>query len=455
MTRHSPLGLGTRLLLIMLVVCLPAAILIAWGKTGVLYSGLAVVLAVIMAWLGCRHFVLKPLKAFVKDTQQAAVGPTYLQTELAFQIAEFVQLSAAINEMVSAVRDRSVKRRLSDYRYQQLVESLPEALLVQKDDKIVLANPAALNLLGATSLEQLASKTLLEITHPDCREMFIQHLAQWRNGLRLPPLEGKFLRLDGAALDVEVTTAVVGDHDKPAMQFIVRDITFRKQAEQQLRELSSRLLKAQDEERRRIARDLHDSTAQELTAMQTSLETIEDAIAGMDGPIRQRFAQCRQLAAHCAEQIRATSYLLHPPLLDELGLAMALKHYTEGFTQRTGVQVALNITPDLERLPHETELALFRVVQESLSNIQRHSGSRTAAIGLLQDAENFMLEVRDQGCGLSFVVDEDTPPPMNHLGVGIAGMRERLQHLGGRLNVCSDKQGTTVRATLPRCERQP
>ena len=454
-TRHSPSSLSTRLLLIALVAILPALIFIACGKTGILYSGLATVLALVIAWLGSNRFILRPLNALVDAAQQSASGVTFLRVESALHIAEFAQLSAAITEMVSAVRDRSGKRRVSDHRYQQLVESLPEALLVQKADKIVLTNPAAMTLLGATSLEQLVGKSMLEIAHPDSREAFTRHMARLGNGIQLPPLEEKFLRLDGTALDVEVIAAIVGDHGKPAVQWIVRDITSRKQAGQQLQELSLRLLKAQDEERRRIARDLHDSTAQELAAMMTSLGIIEEALAGSDGPIRERCAECRELAEHCVNQIRATSYLLHPPLLDELGLLAALKHHTEGLGKRSKIQVTLDLPPGVGRLPRETELTLFRVVQESLSNIQRHSGSRTATIRLLQDAENIVLEVRDQGCGLPFVVNEDTPPPMNRLGLGIAGMRERLQHMGGRLSVFSDKQGTTVRATLPRCERQP
>ncbi len=443
-TRHSTSSLSTRLLLLALVAILPALILVACGKTGLLCSGLATVLALIIAWWGCKRFVLKPLNALVDAAQQSANGVTSLRVESALQIAEFARLAAAINEMVSAVRDRSGKRRLSDYRYRQLIESLPEALLVQKADKIVLANPAAMNLLGATSLEQLMGKTLLEIAHPDSREAFAQHMARLKNGLQLPPLEEKFLRLDGTALDVEVTAAVVGGHDEPSVQWIARDIASRKQAEQQVRELSLRLLKAQDEERRRIARDLHDSTAQELAAMMTSLGIIEESLTGNDGPMRQRCAECRELAEHCATRIRATSYLLHPPLLDELGLTIALKNHVEGFGKRSNIQVTLDLSPDVGRLPHETELTLFRVVQESLSNIQRHSGSRTATIRLLQDAENIVLEVRDQGRGLPFVVNEDTPPPMNRLGLGIAGMRERLKHLGGRLSAFSDKQGTIV-----------
>jgi PAS domain S-box-containing protein len=375
-----------------------------------------------------------------------------MKAGLAAGVPEFAQLIGAIHAMSVAVQERSGKRRAAEQRHEQLVKKLPEALFVQRERGIVLVNPAAMNLLGATSMTQLTDRSILEMVHPDCHEAFTQHIAQLRDGKQPPLLEGKLLRVDGSVVDVEVMMVAVEYETEPAMQFIARDITSRRQAEQQLRALSLRLMKAEDEERRRIARDLHDSTAQELTAMMSSLELIDDAMAGTDGPIRKRFEECRQLAKHCTEQIRATSYLLHPPLLDEMGLVAALKHHREGFAERTNIQVTVDLSSGMERLAPETELALFRVVQESLSNIHRHSGSSTASIKLLHDAENIVLEIRDQGRGLPLAATDAMQLPMDRLGVGIAGMRERLQHLGGRLNVTSNNQGTTVRATLPRRE---
>lgn len=454
MTRRSPSSLSTQLLLVVLASNIPALILICCGKMDIFNGAWAVVLGLIIAWLGCKQFVQRPLNALVKATQQAANGAVRLQIIPALKIAEFAQLVESINEILAAVRDRSSKRRGVEHLYKQLVKSLPEALLVQQADGIVLANPTAMTLLGATSMTQLTDRFIMEMVHPDHHEAFQQHIAQLRKGDPFLLLEGKLLRLDGAAVEVEVAMAVVDYQDKPAVQFIARDITKRKQAEQQLHELSMRLLKVQDEERRRLSRDLHDSTAQELAAMMASLGVIEEAMAGADEPIRQRFAECRQLAEHCSKQIRTTSYLLHPPLLDELGLVGALKHHVAGLAGRTHIRVTLELQLDMSRLPPETELALFRVVQESLNNVQRHSGSNTAAIRLLRDAENIVLEVQDRGHGLPFAVVDNTQLPIECLGVGIAGMQERLQHLGGRLNIISSSQGTTVRAVLPRQEVQ-
>lgn len=449
MKQRSPSSLGGRLLLVVLAPGIPMATLVVTGKLDLL-DGLATLLTLVVVWLGCKWLVLRPLNALVNAARQAAGEITSFQAGPAFEVAEFAQLAAAINEMVSAVRDRSVKRRLSNQRYQRLVECLPEAMFVKQAGKIALVNPAAMRLLGATSAAQLAGKTMEEMIHPDSRAAFAQHITRLKNGLQPPLLEGKFLRLDDTTVDVEITAAVLGDQGEPEVQLIARDITPRKQAERQLRELSQRLQKAQDEERRRIARDLHDSTAQELAAIVTSLGLIEEAVAGTDGPVRKRCTESRELAEHCATRIRATSYLLHPPFLDELGLAMALKNHVEGFAKRSHIRIAVCIPDDIGRLTHEMELALFRVAQESLSNIQRHSGSSTANVRLLQDGESIVLEVQDQGCGLPFAVAADAALPLDKVGVGIAGMRERIQHLGGRLSLLSNPQGTTVRATLPR-----
>lgn len=448
-TGRFPSSLGARLLLIVLAASIPAAILVCCGKLDVFDEGLATVLALIVTWLGCRRFILKPLNALVEAARQAVAGTPNVQGGIAHDVAEFSHLVAAIDTMASAVRERSGKRRFVEQRHDILVNSLPEALLVQQTDRIVLANPAAVKLLGATSPDQLADKSIMEMVHPDCHEAFARRLELLRKGKTPPSLEYQLLRLDGEAVDVEVMTALVANQDLPAVQFIVRDITHRKRTERQLRELSLQLMKSEDDERRRLARDLHDSTAQELTAMMSSLEMIEEAMAETDGPIRKRFAECRQLAEHCSKQIRATSYSLHPPLLDEMGLAAALRQHVEGFAERTQIRVALDMPSNMSRMTPETELALFRIVQESLSNVRRHSGSRTAAIRLVRDAGNIVLEVQDQGRGLSFALEDGKQFPVERMGVGIAGMQERLQHLGGQLSVTSNNQGTTVRATLP------
>ncbi len=216
--------------------------------------------------------------------------------------------------------------------------------------------------------------------------------------------------------------------------------------------LSARLLQSQDEERRRIARDLHDITGQELAVLGMSLEL---ASRNLESPKKAREALTESVAlAHKIEdEIRTLSYLLHPPLLDELGLGSALSWYAEGFQKRTKIRVDTQIAPNLPRLSPGDETTFFRVVQESLANVLRHSGSPTARISLSMDAGVARLSVEDQGKGISREIltpGRDT----TGLGVGIAGMRERLLQIGGTLEINSTGSGTTVVATLPLAKQE-
>lgn len=227
------------------------------------------------------------------------------------------------------------------------------------------------------------------------------------------------------------------------MMGTIRDITERKRVEHQLQQLSRRLMQLQDDERRRIARDLHDSTAQTLTALSMNLS----ALAREESPLpearrRQLLEDSMVLAERATGELRTTSYLLHPPLLDERGLASALRWFTEGFAQRSKIEVKLVIAPEVERMSPEVETAIFRVVQESLHNAHRHSGSKKVEIRLNVKDGELVLEVRDWGCGMK-------PSREENPGVGIAGMKERMLQLGGKLVVASNDPGTAVIAHLP------
>jgi len=232
------------------------------------------------------------------------------------------------------------------------------------------------------------------------------------------------------------------------LKFRVRQKTAQlQQGNKDLRDLSVRLMRVQDDERRRIARDLHDSTGQALTALKLELAGIERELAGRNPQIAVRLAACIGDARMISDELRTISYLLHPPLLDELGLGSALRWYVDGFEKRCGIAVnlELNIT---ERQAPEMETMLFRVVQECLINIHRHSGSAIASIRLSQTERQFIMEVEDEGRGLS--VDELSAIASGEtLGVGLRGMRERISDFGGELEVLSTGQGTKVRAVIP------
>lgn len=224
------------------------------------------------------------------------------------------------------------------------------------------------------------------------------------------------------------------------------EIVQRARAEKSLHELSARLLRLQDEERRKIARDLHDSTSQLLSGIAMKLALISQAIDKEgSAKIRQLICQTQSLADQASREIRDLSHLLHPPNLDLVGLCGAVEAHVEQFTETTGIRVRLDVPDNMQRLPPEAELALFRIVQESLTNVQRHSGSKTAKLGIWFETGQIYLEVKDSGRG---------PRPRSRdreadSGIGIAGMRERLGQLGGSLKVSSTSRGTTILATLP------
>lgn len=223
----------------------------------------------------------------------------------------------------------------------------------------------------------------------------------------------------------------------------------RRRAETALQELSGRLLQLQDQERRHIARELHDVTAQNLGAITLNLARIEKRLSHADIKTLDVLNESILLAEECLREIRTLSYVLHPPMLDEYGLPRALEWYLEGFGKRSGVQIELQLPPELGRLPEATEMALFRIVQESLTNIRRHSGSHHASIQLTRANGTVTLEIMDDGHGFREPLAPGEPPSLLNLGVGITGMRERLRQLGGQLDIESTPTGTRVHATVP------
>ena len=212
-----------------------------------------------------------------------------------------------------------------------------------------------------------------------------------------------------------------------------------------LRRLSARLLRVQDEERRRIARELHDSLGQYLTAAKINLDVL--ARSSGDGALYLREAQ--QLIDRAISDTRTLSHLLHPPLLDEAGFASAARWYVEGFGKRCGITVTLGISDSLERLSSETETALFRILQEALTNVHRHSGSRSVEVHLTPTASSVVLSVQDHGKGIPSETLARFQKDGTNVGVGLAGMRERVKELRGSFVIESGPQGTLVRATVP------
>ena len=218
--------------------------------------------------------------------------------------------------------------------------------------------------------------------------------------------------------------------------------------EEAYRDLSIRLLQVQDEERRRLALDLHDSMSQLLAVLMMNLDLL-NAAKNQSEDKGRLLADSRAIAEQCAQQVRTMAHVLYPPLLAEMGLAVALKSHVAGFIERSGIRVDFDVDT-VDRLPVPIEAALFRVVQESLTNIRRHASSATASIHLARTAGAVVLDIHDQGHGLR---DAAKPPPGAtapvRLGVGIRGMQERISHLGGTFDVNFTDTGTTVNVRVP------
>ena len=226
------------------------------------------------------------------------------------------------------------------------------------------------------------------------------------------------------------------------------DITEVKRAQEALVRLSSRLIQVQDDERRAIARELHDTTAQNLLAITLNATRLREPLGGAGESARRILAETLGLAEQCLQEVRTLSYLLHPPLLDEMGLASALRWFAKGFSERSGIDVELRVIEEnVATLPREIATTLFRVAQEALSNVNRHSKSPSASIVLQRTEQDIRLDVIDRGRGMRGQIESSTGAQA--VGVGISGMQVRLGQLGGRLDIQSTPSGTRVTATVP------
>ena len=222
-------------------------------------------------------------------------------------------------------------------------------------------------------------------------------------------------------------------------------------SERSLRELSSHLLRLQDEERRRLGRELHDSVGQYLAVLKMGLDSLKGDMEASGNGTDSRIVECLALAEESIKEVRTISYLLYPPMLEEMGLRMAIPWYLEGFGKRSGIETKLDMPADSIRLPRDVELAIFRVLQESLTNVHRHSQSSSAHVRMQIEDGTILLEIKDGGKGLPKDVLEETRESSRTLGVGLRGMRERMRQLGGQLELSSSAEGTTVLARVP-CE---
>lgn len=252
------------------------------------------------------------------------------------------------------------------------------------------------------------------------------------------------------------TETVLHQALQSAYEELEREIAERRQAEEKLRaselslrELSGHLLQTQDEERRRLGRELHDTVGQHLAVLKMGLDLLKSDRRPAGEDANTLLAECAELVEQSIKEIRTMSYLLYPPMLEEAGLETAAVWYVDGFAKRSGIETTLDIPTDLGRPHRDVELALFRVLQESLTNVHRHSGSPVAHVRLFHTDGLVRLEIQDEGKGISASARQSLESPQGTPGVGLRGMQERVRHLGGALQLDSNPNGTTIRVVIP------
>jgi PAS domain S-box-containing protein len=379
------------------------------------------------------------------------------------------------------VLERELALRQSEVRFRLLVDAVQDyaIFMLDPDGRISSWNSGAERIKGYKSAEIVGKHFSCFYPEEALRD------GKPQRELEVAAKDGRFeeegwrLRKDGSRFWANVVITAVRKDSGELLGFgkVTRDITERMQAqtalekevaekreaqkrlgdsEKSLRKLSLHLLRTQDEERRRIGRDLHDSLGQYLAVLKMKLDSLASALpaAAKDGDETGReMVQCLRLVEDSIKEVRTISYLLYPPMLEEMGLQSAIPWYLDGFSTRSGIKTSFEVHSDFGRLSRDSELAMFRVLQETLTNVHRHSGSHIARIRLFTNDGMVTLEVKDEGKGIpAGLLEQSGQDWMGAPGVGLRGMNERMRQLGGRLELVSTEAGTTVRAMIPATE---
>jgi PAS domain S-box-containing protein len=330
----------------------------------------------------------------------------------------------------------------ADLPYSVLVEKMQQgAAMLDEQGVIIYCNESMARLAGKSGGDLIGLR-LENLIHDNNLQEFQSLLRGADFGLEdgEGEAEMQLVRADGERVPVNVSVRLLSS-DKSAIGVLIADLTVQKQQV----ELAARLQLVQDEERRRLARELHDSVGQMVIAIALNMSMIEGEAHKLSPKVAELLTQNSTIVSQINDQIRTISHLLHPPLLDEVGLALALRCYVEGFAERSRIQTTVEIPEEIKALPREVEIAVFRFVQECLTNVHRHSGSSTCVVRVDCENNNLRVQVRDAGRG----IHEGKLGSLVSLGgVGIRGLQERFRQLGGSLKIESSAGGTVVEACI-------
>ena len=418
-----------------------------------------------------------PMNSFCRQGNGEAFARICAEHSLVIPTASYTELKTdeqrlrtiASLQQKAGVFETETALRQSEERFRLLVNAVRDyaIFMLDPEGRISSWNSGAQRIKGYSASEIIGQHFSCFYTFEDLQAEKPQRELETATQVGYVEDEGWRVRKDGSKFWASVVITAMRDESGTLVGFskVTRDFTERMlvlkalresqkelhESEDSLRRLSLHLLRTQDEERRRIGRDLHDSLGQSLSVLKMKLDSLSGSnksrnSAGMNKSI----SDCANLTEDCIKEVRTIAYLLFPPMLEEMGLKSAISWYLDGFTKRSGIQTTFDISADFGRLPRDVETAIFRILQESLTNVHRHSGSETAHVLLTTKGGLVSLEIRDKGRGMPTQFSKESGNgELRALGVGLRGMSERMRQLGGKLELISTPGGTTVIASVP------
>jgi PAS domain S-box-containing protein len=407
----------------------------------------------------CRQIKADPalLDVFVIMLSGQATSASQKAGGLDTGADEYLTKPLAAEELFARIRTAARLRhttaalRASEQHYRRLVEILPDAVgLLDAQGRLAAVNPQALSMLGYAEGGLLLGKSAFELAAPEEQERFRADLAlALRTGV-LQNVQYTLLRKDGRRFPVEISVAVLSEgRSRPSgLVVVVRDITERKRTEEELRRLPRRIIEAQEAERQRVARDLHDGVNQIIASAKMRLRKVENSIALINPAATQVLARCYGLLVQALEENRRIAHALRPSDLDDLGLAEACRNLCKELEARSNLRVSCQITEPAKRLPPAVELNLFRIIQETLGNAEQHAQATAVSLQMAIQDGSLELSIRDNGRG--FGRERGRASRDKRHGIGLTNVRERAAALGGVCEIESaPKQGTLIRVRVP------